>query len=159
MHNGAWLADGAQIDENYYQKEIKVVDQRRALAGLRLAAVLNEASAPVQQGEPHWLRPVEGLQCSDAVLPGKHPDQLRRQSMTTPALHAWNSPRFRIHSSPSRTLGSSPCRFKSCNGFFQSLSHFTTPRKHSGSQHGGPDMPRKFLCTPEPEHFDTQLPG
>jgi hypothetical protein len=37
------LADGAQIDEVYYQKEIKVVDRRLALAGLRLAAVLNEA--------------------------------------------------------------------------------------------------------------------
>jgi len=44
----AWLADGAQIDENYYRKEIKVVDQRLALAGLRLAAVLNEAFAQVQ---------------------------------------------------------------------------------------------------------------
>jgi hypothetical protein len=44
----AWLADGAQIDENYYRKEIKVVDQRLALAGLRLAAVLNEAFAQAQ---------------------------------------------------------------------------------------------------------------
>jgi hypothetical protein len=44
----AWLADGAQIDENYYQKEIKVVDQRLALAGLRLAAVLNGAFAQMQ---------------------------------------------------------------------------------------------------------------
>jgi S1/P1 Nuclease len=41
----AWLRDGAQLDENYYQKEIKVVDRRLALAGLRLAAVLNEAFA------------------------------------------------------------------------------------------------------------------
>ncbi len=44
----AWVADGAQIDENYYRKEIQVVDQRLALAGLRLAAVLNEAFAQVQ---------------------------------------------------------------------------------------------------------------
>ena len=44
----AWLADGAQVDENYYQKVIKVVDRRLALAGLRLAAVLNEAFALVQ---------------------------------------------------------------------------------------------------------------
>jgi hypothetical protein len=44
----AWVAHGAQIDEVYYQKEIKVVDQRLALAGLRLAAVLNEAFAQVQ---------------------------------------------------------------------------------------------------------------
>ncbi|MGA8436925.1 MAG: S1/P1 nuclease [Candidatus Sulfotelmatobacter sp.] len=41
----AWLPDGARIDEVYYQKEIKVVDRRIALAGLRLAAVLNEAFA------------------------------------------------------------------------------------------------------------------
>jgi len=44
----AWVADGAQIDETYYQKEIKVVDRRLALAGLRLAAVLNEAFASGQ---------------------------------------------------------------------------------------------------------------
>ena len=44
----AWLADGAKIDENYYRKEIKVVDKRLALAGLRLAAVLNKAFAHVQ---------------------------------------------------------------------------------------------------------------
>jgi hypothetical protein len=44
----AWLADGAQIDENYYRQEIKVVDERLALAGLRLAAVLNEAFASIQ---------------------------------------------------------------------------------------------------------------
>ena len=44
----AWLVDGAQIDENYYRKEINVVDKRLALAGLRLAAVLNEAFAVVQ---------------------------------------------------------------------------------------------------------------
>jgi hypothetical protein len=44
----AWVADGAQIDEVYYQKEIKVVDRRLALAGLRLAAVLNEAFTQVK---------------------------------------------------------------------------------------------------------------
>ena len=44
----AWVADGAQIDEVYYQKEIRVVDKRLALAGLRLAAILNEAFAQVQ---------------------------------------------------------------------------------------------------------------
>jgi hypothetical protein len=44
----AWLAYGAQIDEVYYQKEIKVADRRLALAGLRLAAILNEAFAHVQ---------------------------------------------------------------------------------------------------------------
>jgi hypothetical protein len=44
----ALLPDRAQIDENYYEKEIKVVDRRLALAGLRLAALLNEAFAKVR---------------------------------------------------------------------------------------------------------------
>jgi hypothetical protein len=44
----ALLPDGAQIDENYYRQGITVVDRRLALAGLRLAAVLNEAFAQVQ---------------------------------------------------------------------------------------------------------------
>jgi hypothetical protein len=45
----AWLHDGAPIDESYYQKEIKIVDERLALAGLRLAAVFNEAFAQMQR--------------------------------------------------------------------------------------------------------------
>jgi hypothetical protein len=49
----AWVADGAQIDEVYYQKEIKVVDRRLALAGLRLAAVLNEAFAHMPPKDSH----------------------------------------------------------------------------------------------------------
>jgi len=39
----AWLNDGEQVDENYYKSQIKVVDTRLALAGLRLAALLNDA--------------------------------------------------------------------------------------------------------------------
>jgi hypothetical protein len=49
----AWVADGARIDEVYYQKEIKVVDRRLALAGLRLAAVLNQAFAGMQHTDSH----------------------------------------------------------------------------------------------------------
>jgi len=41
----AWLDNGSRIDESYYQKAIKIVDQRLALAGLRLAAVLNDCLA------------------------------------------------------------------------------------------------------------------
>jgi hypothetical protein len=41
----AWLDNGSRIDESYYQKAIKIVDQRLALAGLRLAAVLNDCFA------------------------------------------------------------------------------------------------------------------
>lgn len=44
----AWLADGAQVDENYYQRQITVVDKRLVLAGLRLAAPLNDSFAQVE---------------------------------------------------------------------------------------------------------------
>ena len=47
LAQSAWLSSGAHVDENYYQEQIKVVDKRLALAGLRLAAVLNEAFAQV----------------------------------------------------------------------------------------------------------------
>jgi hypothetical protein len=39
----AWVADGANLDEQYYQREIKVVDRQMALAGLRLAKLLNDS--------------------------------------------------------------------------------------------------------------------
>jgi len=38
----AWVPDGANLDEKYFQKEIKVVDRQMALAGLRLAKLLND---------------------------------------------------------------------------------------------------------------------
>jgi len=38
----AWVQDGANLDEGYYQREIKVVDRQMALAGLRLAKLLND---------------------------------------------------------------------------------------------------------------------
>lgn len=37
-----WVNDGASIDEAYYRANIGLVDERLALAGLRLAALLNE---------------------------------------------------------------------------------------------------------------------
>jgi hypothetical protein len=54
----AWLNDGEQVDENYYKSQIKVVDTRLALAGLRLAALLNDAfgqqTAPVPAPTTAW---------------------------------------------------------------------------------------------------------
>ena len=54
----AWLNDGEQVDENYYKSQIKVVDTRLALAGLRLAALLNDAfgrqTAPVPAPRTAW---------------------------------------------------------------------------------------------------------
>ncbi len=38
-----WLSDGGSVDEAYYRKNIGPLDERLALAGLRLAALLNRA--------------------------------------------------------------------------------------------------------------------
>src|SRR5216684_3874734 len=38
----AWLDDGGVIDDAYYNTQIQVVDKRLALAGLRLAALLED---------------------------------------------------------------------------------------------------------------------
>ncbi len=38
----AWVQPQAEIDEAYYQRERPVVDRQLALAGLRLAQMLNE---------------------------------------------------------------------------------------------------------------------
>jgi hypothetical protein len=37
----AWVPDGADLDERYYDQQIKIVDSQMALAGLRLARLLN----------------------------------------------------------------------------------------------------------------------
>ena len=37
-----WLPEGGSVDEAYYKANIGVVDQQLALAGLRLAALLND---------------------------------------------------------------------------------------------------------------------
>lgn len=37
-----WLVDGSDADEEYYRKNIDVLDRQMALAGLRLAAMLNQ---------------------------------------------------------------------------------------------------------------------
>ena len=38
-----WVNDGGAVDEAYYNNDIRIVDQRLALAGLRLASLLNQA--------------------------------------------------------------------------------------------------------------------
>jgi hypothetical protein len=38
----AWVTDGANLDEQYYLKEVNVVDRQMSLAGLRLAKLLND---------------------------------------------------------------------------------------------------------------------
>jgi hypothetical protein len=38
----AWVEQNGPVDEAYFNKQIKVVDDRLALAGLRLAALLDD---------------------------------------------------------------------------------------------------------------------
>ena len=51
LAKAAWVNDGGSVDEQYYSQQIKVVDERLALAGLRLAALLNEALGQVSPRE------------------------------------------------------------------------------------------------------------
>jgi hypothetical protein len=43
LSNAAMVAQRASIDETYYQKNIAVIDERLALGGVRLAAVINRS--------------------------------------------------------------------------------------------------------------------
>jgi S1/P1 Nuclease len=53
----AWLNEGGEVTEEYYRRNIHIVDDRLALAGLRLAAMLNQTlgSHPTQSSE--WESP------------------------------------------------------------------------------------------------------
>jgi hypothetical protein len=51
LAKAAWVNDGGSVDEQYYRQQIKVVDERLALAGLRLAALLNEVFGRVSPQE------------------------------------------------------------------------------------------------------------
>ena len=51
LAKAAWVSDGGSVDDQYYLHQIKVVDERLALAGLRLAAVLNEVLGRVSPQE------------------------------------------------------------------------------------------------------------
>ena len=42
MAQAAWMSDGTDLDERYYETEIKVVDKQMALSGLRLSKLLND---------------------------------------------------------------------------------------------------------------------
>jgi len=42
LAQAGWVQDGANLDEQYYRKEITVIDRQMALAGLRLAKLLND---------------------------------------------------------------------------------------------------------------------
>jgi hypothetical protein len=47
-----WLNEGGSVDEAYYQANIGIVDERLALAGLRLANLLNETLGKTPLAQP-----------------------------------------------------------------------------------------------------------
>lgn len=51
LSNAAMLAPGAEVDETYYRHHLPVIEQRLALGGVRLAALLNRSltKAPPQR--------------------------------------------------------------------------------------------------------------
>ena len=51
LAQSVWVQDGANLDEGYYQREIKVVDRQMALAGLRLAKLLNDTIGKMTPGD------------------------------------------------------------------------------------------------------------
>jgi hypothetical protein len=50
LAQAAWVPAGTNLDEHYYDRQIKVVDRQMALAGLRLAKLLNAAAASYAAG-------------------------------------------------------------------------------------------------------------
>jgi len=89
----AWVPDGTDLGQRYYDKQIKVVDRQLALAGLRLAKLLNDsigkmtprdfAASPTSErgGETHndngsgvkvWVNTKSGaFHCPDSRWYGK----------------------------------------------------------------------------------------
>ena len=51
LHRQGGFQDGANLDEVYYQREIKVVDRQMALAGLGLAKLLNDTIGKLTPGD------------------------------------------------------------------------------------------------------------
>jgi len=51
LAQAAWVRDGANLDQGYYQQEIRVVDRQMALAGLRLAKLLNDTIGKMTPGD------------------------------------------------------------------------------------------------------------
>jgi nuclease S1 len=51
LAKAAWVANGGAVDEQYYRQQIKIADERLALAGLRRAAVLDEVLGHVSPQE------------------------------------------------------------------------------------------------------------
>lgn len=53
-----WLNEGGQVDEAYFKRSIPILDERLALAGLRLASLLNSSLGSELQTPQHARRAV-----------------------------------------------------------------------------------------------------
>ncbi len=53
LAQAAWVPDGTDLDERYYDQQIRVVDRQMALARLRLAMLLNETIGKMTPREFH----------------------------------------------------------------------------------------------------------
>jgi len=55
----AWIDNGGVLDDAYYNTQIQVVDKRLALAGLRLAALLEDVFSGQAQSDSNADRVVD----------------------------------------------------------------------------------------------------
>ena len=80
LAEAAWVPGGTDLDERYYTQQIKVVDRQMALAGMRLAKLLNDTigkmtprdfSSSIQPrvAEPGCPRPQNAAQRSTSIVP------------------------------------------------------------------------------------------
>ena len=49
LAKNVWLNDGGAVDETYFENNIGIVNRRLALAGIRLAQMINQALGPVRK--------------------------------------------------------------------------------------------------------------
>lgn len=85
----AWLDDNGTIDDAYYNTEIQVVDKRLALAGLRLAALLEDVFGSTSPVTPA---------ASEQIVVAPHNVNLRPDPSTT------QSPLETLHKGTEMTL-------------------------------------------------------
>jgi uncharacterized RmlC-like cupin family protein len=87
LAQAAWVRDGANLDEAYYQREIKVVDRQMALAGLRLAKLLNDTIGKVT---PRDFATAQPLNSSTQTVQNQSASQTAKNKNTTDSnLQVW----------------------------------------------------------------------
>jgi hypothetical protein len=89
----AWVADGTNLDEQYYQKESKVVDRQMALAGLRLAKLLNDSIGK--------MTPRDFANAREANVPAQTSPAIPAQpSGGASDIKVWANPRSMVYHCP-----------------------------------------------------------